>query len=117
MRIIYINTQNIVVAKDMLVRKAIEAGMQYVEMEDDVLIDCEYLFKFVPKEIILDSFPLIFNINEKQDLFKIIDREELLKNSCSSFPSFKKSDFKRESKKVNVLTKNKQYNNLRRRYK
>lgn len=118
MQIIYINTQDIVVARDMLIRKAIEAGMQYVEMEDEILINCDYLIKILQKEVIIDnSFPLIFDINDERDLFEIINKEERFYDSRSSFQSLKKNDFKRESKRVNILVKNKQYNNLRRRYK
>ena len=47
MKINYICTNNKIIAKDTLIKTLIKLGMQYVEMEEEVLIERDYLIKFV----------------------------------------------------------------------
>lgn len=60
MKIVCIKTDNKIVAKDMLIKAAIKAGMQYVEMEDEVLIDGNTLVRFKRKEEVNSSSSVLF---------------------------------------------------------
>lgn len=60
MKIVCINTDNKIVAKDMLIKAAIKSGMQYVEMEDEVLIDGNTLVRFKRKEEVNSSSSVLF---------------------------------------------------------
>lgn len=86
MKIGYINTQNKKVVKDTLIKTLIKLGMQYVEMEDEVLIECDYLIRFVEKENICNNLNLI-DVLDKPYSFKdfTLDTKELSLSIYSSF--------------------------------
>lgn len=104
----YINTDNKSVAKDTLINTLIRLGMQYVEMEDEVLVEFEYLIKFIEKEDIHNDLNLI-DILSKPHSFKDfkLDIEVPSLNIKSDFPRFKKNDYKMESKKIKRKIKTK----------
>ena len=110
MKIGYINTSDKSIAKDTLIRTLIKLEMQYVEMEDEVLIECDYLIRFVEKEEVYDNLSLI-DILSKPYSFKdfTLDMEVSSLSINSDFPKLKKNTLKKESKRVNALVKTKQY--------
>jgi len=114
----YINTSNKSIAKDTLIRTLIKLEMQYVEMEDEVLIECDYLIRFVEKEEVYNNLSLI-DVLSKPYSFKdfTLDIDVSPLGISSDFHKLKKNDLKKESKRVNALVKTKQYSNVRRRYK
>lgn len=117
MNIIYINTSNKGIAKDRLIKGTIKAGMQYIEMEDELLIDGNYLVRFLEKKLAFMDENLVSFREENINCF-FADEVNFKDISLPlSFSKIKKSDYKRESKKVNGLVKTKQYSNIRRRYK
>ena len=112
MEVIYLNTQNILVAKDMLIRAAIKAGLQYVEMENEVIIEYNYLFRFICKEkicFINQDIINILNDKLKPSEYKIIDDfdNNISFRDCDSFTKFKKNDYKMESKRIKSKIKTK----------
>ena len=118
MKIGYINTNNKSIAKDTLIRNLIRLEMQYVEMEDEVLIECDYLIRFVEKEDVFDSLNLIEILNNPCSFKEFsLDTEVSSLGINSDFPRLRKNNYKRESRRVNTLVKTKQYSNVRRRYK
>lgn len=136
MEIIYIVTQNVSVAKEMLVRTAIKAGMSYVEMENEVIIEYNYLFRIISNKKILDYYNNLIDVSMlkdfnmcgcyldhvkyQSDISKITKDDYYLDSDNISYkhqldiPKFVKSDYKRESKKVNSMVKTKQQYNRRR---
>lgn len=115
MKVMYINTRNISIVKDMLIRGAIQAGMKYIEMENEVIIDGNYLFRIIEKvDVNIIDLNDILNKEFSSDQFiDIIDDEFVSINYQSNIHKLKKSDYKRESKKVNNIVKTKQYHNRR----
>jgi len=110
-KIIYINTQNIIVAKDMLIKAAIEAGYQYVEMRREVIVEYDYLFRFVEKEEFHFIDPNLIDILNKNltlnPYIYAIDESEIYFDKKDDFPKFKKNDYKLESRKVKNKIKTK----------
>ena len=117
---IYIYTKNVSVAKEMLVKSAIKAGMNYVEMENEIIIKYDYLFRIVPKEKVSARDTLIdvnmlknFNMCDYY-LDHYIDSDNISFKYQPDIPKVTKNDYKRESKKVNSMVKTKQQYNRRR---
>ncbi len=119
MKIIYINTQNIMVAKDMIIKAAIDEGFQYVEMGSEVIIEYDYLFRFIEKEEVhFIDLNLIDILSKKLTLnpyVYTIDESEISFDKKDDFPKFKKNDYKMESKRVKNKIKTK-VNYNRRKY-
>lgn len=120
MKIIYISTRNVSVAKEMLIRTAIKAGMNYVEMENEIIIEYDYLFRIISKEKISAHTSLVdvsilrdFNTRDYY-LDHYIDSDNLSYKYQNDIPKVTKNDYKRESKKVNSMVKTKQQYNRRR---
>lgn len=120
MQIIYIGTQNISVAKEMLVRAAIEAGMNYVEKENEIIIENDYLFSIVPKKKV-SAHDTLIDVSMLRDLNMCdyylnhyIDCDNISFKYQPDIPKVTKNDYKRESKKVNSMVKTKQQYNRRR---
>lgn len=107
MKIGYISTNNKGIAKDTLIKTLIKLGMQYVEMEDEVLIESDYLIMFIEKEEVYNNLNLI-NILDKPYSFKnfTLDIEEP-SLGIDSFPKFKKNDYKSESRRIKSKIKTK----------
>ena len=116
MKIGYINTNDKKIAKDMFIKMAIKQGLHYVEMEDEVIIEYKYLFRFVEKEEDLNSLNFVDVLNEPYS-FKdfTLDTEVPSLNIKSNFPRLDKNDYKIESKKVKSKVKTK-INYNRRKY-
>lgn len=116
MKIAYINTQNKIVAKDMLIRTAIKLGLQYIEMPDEVIIDGTHLFRFVEKEEIHVNYGLIDILSKHLDFSEIIIDNNFISTSKEyDFLRFKKNDYKLQSKQVKNKIKTK-VNYNRRKY-
>ena len=107
MKIGYISTDNKGIAKDTLIKNLIKLGMQYVEMEDEILIESDYLIRFIEKEEVYNNLNLI-DILDKPYSFKdfTLDIEEPSLN-IDSFPKFKKNDYKMESRRIKSKIKTK----------
>lgn len=114
MKIAYINTQNKIITKDTIIRASIKAGMQYVEMENEILIEGVYLLRIIEKEdICFNGFPILLSENNLDFKDCCYLENEFIIDSTPSFDGFKKSDYKKESKRVNKLVKTNQYYNRR----
>lgn len=98
MKVMYINTRNISIVRDILIRGTNQEGMQYIEMENEFIID---LIDILNKKFFSDQF------------IDIIDDKFVSINYQSNIHKLKKSDYKRESKKANNIVKTKQYHNRR----
>lgn len=107
MKIGYISTNDKCIAKDTLIKTLIKLGMQYVEMEEEVLIERDYLIKFVEKENSYNNLTLI-DVLDKPYSFKdfTLDIEEP-SLGIDSFPKFKKNDYKSESRRIKSKIKTK----------
>lgn len=116
MKIAYINTQNKIVAKDMLIRTAIKLGLQYIEMPDEVIIDGTHLFRFLEKEEIHVNYGLIDILSKHSDFSELtIDNNFISTDNGYDFSRFKKNDYKLQSKQVKSKIKTK-VNYNRRKY-
>ena len=119
MNVVYINTQDKRVAKDMLIKAAIKLGFQYVEMENEVIIEYNYLFRFLEKEDVHLINQNVIDILSKNPLaenpYVLIDESSISFNKKDDFPKFKKNDYKLESKRLNSKIKTK-INYNRRKY-
>ena len=113
MQILIINTQNKLIVRDIFIKAAIKAGMQYVEMENEILIDGCCLIKIKEKEIVKTNFDLFILEKEDRDFRGFVDiNSELKLEKEKIFSKQKKHDYKKQSKLVN--DKLKHYNNRRR---
>lgn len=118
MNVVYINTQDKKVAKDMLIKMAIKLGFHYVEMENEVIIEYDYLFRFVEKEEIYlfnPDFIGILDDSLKFSDFKCDDAEPIYFDKKFDFLKLNKNDYKMESRKIKSKVKTK-INYNRRRY-
>lgn len=120
MEIIYISTRNVSVAKEMLVRAAIKAGMNYVDMGNEIIIEYNYLFRIILKEKI-SAYTSLIDVSMLRDfntrdyyLDHYINSDNLSFKYQNDIPKVTKNDYKRESKKVNNMVKTKQQYNRRR---
>ena len=115
-RIIYTDTLDKNIIKNRIIRESIKVGMQYIEMEDEIIIDCEYLFRFIMKEDVYFNPEIVLSTLDDKLYLKDIafDESEFPIVSKSDFHSFTKKDYKKESKRVNDIIKTKQYYNRRR---
>lgn len=112
MKILYINTSDIKAAKEMIIRTAIKENMQYVEMEDEVLINTNILVRIISKEfqIICSSEPINLN-GEKRDYKLCTDTFpyiECKKQNCFYKPINKKQQ-KLQSQYVKTKIKKNRY--------
>ena len=118
MKILYVNTSNKEIVKDAIIRTAIKEGMQYIEMENEVLVEGRYLFKVVEK-CIADINNIVNSFAEHKnsiDIYFSEPEENSQYFKSNSFTRLKKYDYKKESNRVNTILKTKKYYN-RRKYK
>lgn len=112
MKILYINTSNIKVAREMIIRTAIKEGMKYVEMEDEVLINTDILVRIISKEFqIICSSETINLRGEKRDYKLCADTFPYLeckKQNCFYKPINKKQQ-KLQSQYVKTKIKKNRY--------
>lgn len=116
MQIIQVKTSNKQFLKNGIIKNIIKAGMQYVEMEDEILIEGNYLIRISEqKDYFSDSHVINFK-NMMGETFYIEEgeKESNLENSSFDFSGFKKKDYSHESKRVNKMVKTKQHYNRRR---
>ena len=108
MNVVCINIEDKKAAKDMIIKAAIKLGFQYVEMEDEVIIEYDYLFRFVEKEDVFIGHNLIEVLNKPfgPSDFKI-DLKPLSSKGKLEFPKRKKNEYKIESKRVKSKVKTK----------
>ena len=108
MKIGYISTNNKGIAKDTLIKTLIKLGMQYVEMEDEVLVECDYLIRFVEKENVYNNLTLIDVLNKPYSFKDLkLDTDIPSLSIDSNFPKFKKNDYKMESRRIKSKIKTK----------
>ena len=95
----------------MLIRAAIRAGFQYVEIENEVIIENDYLFRFIGKEEVhLIEFNLVDILGKKfssEHPYFMIDESIISFDKKDDFPKIKKKDYKMESKRVKNKIKTK----------
>jgi len=121
MEIVYITTQNLIIAKDMLIKAEIKAGMSYIEMEDEIIIENNYLIKILEnscreiKLIDISNIVTMFNQRMLKPDLDIFNDKSIQFNYQPDIPKYTKVDYKKDSKRVNVMIKTKQ-NYIRRRY-
>ena len=79
-------------------------------MENEVIIEYDYLFRFVKKEVHLNELNLVDILGKKlssEHLYFTIDESIISFDKKDDFPKFKKNDYRIESKKVkNKIKKN-----------
>lgn len=107
MRIDYIYTYNKSIAKDILIKTLIRFGIQYVEMEDEVLVECDYLIRFVEKEDVYNNLTLIDVLNKPYSFKDVTLDVDIPSLNIDSFPKFKKNDYKSESRRIKSKIKTK----------
>lgn len=112
MQILIIHTQNRLVAKEIIIRTAIKSGMQYVEMEDEILVE-DYLFRIKEKENTVTSSHLFLEKEKDVEFVPFNKTQQIDKN----IPQQKKLYLKKQSNFVNEKLKMNQNYNNRRRYK
>ena len=106
LKIGYINTHNRGIAKDIIIR-----NLQYVEMEDEILIENDYLIRFIEKEEIDNKLNLIDIINNPYSFEDFeLDEDGPALNINSNVTRLKKKDYKMESRRINNKIKTKIYN-------
>lgn len=110
MKIIYINTSNKKVTRNMIIRKAIESHMQYVEMEDEVLINTDVIFRIIENistyysECIVDCLK-----DEKKECIPLIDNFYLKENISKTYTKNNKKQQKLQSQYVKNKIKQNKY--------
>jgi hypothetical protein len=109
MKILCINTQNIKVAREMIIRMVLKEGMQYVEMENEVLINTDILVRF-NEELFENNLPLINLNDEKKDanLYKKIISYENIEDKKQNYFYEKNSKKRQKLQSQYVKTKIKQ---------
>ena len=76
LKIGYINTHNRGIAKDIIIR-----NLQYVEMEDEILIENDYLIRFIEKEEIDNT---IF----EEKYFSLVQNKSTIWNKANKYKNY-----------------------------
>ena len=109
MKVTSIKTDNIEVAKDLIIKKLISNDIQYVDMGDELLVETDLLIRFelaLKKELF--DIEMFLNLGHYKDSLNksIIEPMNLRDEFYEQFINKKtKTDFKQDSKLVKNKTK------------